>query len=160
MKNKKSIALLLMLLLFFGQCSKKSDDLTPQLTPEQIKSLIGTTWILQSHSGSITLQMYGMNNVESSQSLANSITKIIFKDATTLLSVSKDLKENLNVYNVSANELYISNGTERGTYYYITLDGNSLTLLLDSERFTKSANELGYKDFKVISSDIKLIYKR
>jgi hypothetical protein len=160
MRNIKAIALLFMSFLFFCQCSKKSDDVTPQLTPEQIKSLIGTTWVLQSHSGSLTNQTSGKTNSQTSQTYADAASKIIFKDAATLLFVRKNLIEDLNPYNISGNELYISSGTLGGAYFYITLDANSLTLLLDVERLTKTANALGYKDFKIISADVKLIYKK
>jgi hypothetical protein len=160
MKYRKLIPFLLSMCLFFCQCSKKSDELTPQLTSEQIRSLIGTTWLLQSHSGSATNQSNGTTKVQSSLVYADAATKIIFKDAATLLFVRKDQKEDLNAYNISGNELYLSTGTLGGAYFYLTLDTNSLVLLLDAERLTKSGNALGFKDFKVINADIKLTYRK
>lgn len=162
MKNIKSISFLLLVCLFFCQCSKKSEELTPQLTSEQIKALIGTTWILQSHSGSATNQnqINGTTKVQTSQVYADAVTKIIFKDAATLLFVRKDQKEDLNAYNISGNELYISTGSLGGAYFYLTLSTNSLILLLDVERLTKSGNSLGFKDFKITNADIKLTYKK
>lgn len=158
MKNLKLLFHLMAISWIFIQCSSNS-EITPQLTAEQIKKLIGTTWQLSSNSGTTVVVTNGKTTSGTSDGLSNNAAKVFFNDAVIIAFFRKDNTTYSSGYNISGNEIYISNGVGKG-YFLLTLDGNTMTWTLDKERLTKTGNDLGVTNFTVQSADIKLVYKK
>ena len=149
--------------LLFSQC-KSDTEVVPSttiLTQEQIKSLVGATWEISSHSGSYTLTGAGnYSKTVNSKEQADYFQKLKFKDITAL-EITGNFPETVTYTITNGNTIFLKSksnnvNTFDEIYFKISINGNTMTWILDKEEILKVLP----KEFTVSNADSKFIFQK